>query len=200
MRYDMLEKAKNSDRFKEVINEYEFLLSLKEHATKLQNLLNDGRLPIRVVHNDTKCSNVLFDKDSLNFISVIDLDTVMPGIIAFDYGDGARSICSVQSEESCDFNKIEFSLLKFDYFSNGFLTQLKDQLCSLEKEYMYLGVFTLTCELAIRFLTDYLMNDCYFKINYPENNKMRALNQICLLKDVINKEEYIKKIANKYLY
>ena len=152
-----------------------------------------------MVHNDTKCSNVLFDKDSLNFLSVIDLDTVMPGIIAFDYGDGARSICSAQSEESCDFNKIEFSLLKFDYFSNGFLTQLKDQLCSLEKECMYQGVFTLTCELAIRFLTDYLMNDCYFKISYPENNKMRALNQICLLKDIINKEEYIKKIANKYL-
>ena len=92
-----------------------------------------------------------------------------------------------------------FCLDKFEQFCKGFFVELKTYLTSNEKSSMYLGVFTLTCELAIRFLTDYLMGDCYFKINYPENNKIRALNQIALLKDIIKKEEQIKIITNKFL-
>ena len=199
IRYNSLEKAKNSYRFDEVKDEYLFLLSLKKKACYMQSEFSKGKLQHRIVHNDAKCSNVLFDRNTLKYLAVVDLDTVMPGLIAYDFGDGARSICASKGEESNEFNKIYFCLDKFEQFSKGFLTELKDYLTINEKHTMHLGVFTLTCELAIRFLTDYLMGDCYFKINYPTNNKIRALNQIALLKDIIKKENQIKLITNKFL-
>lgn len=201
-RYKKLEcaiKLNLCNRYNEVKNECEYLLNIKSKCCKLQNAIQSKNLPLRIVHNDTKCSNVLFEQNNFKALAVCDLDTVMPGAIAHDFGDGARSICSSDSEESINFKNIYFDLNKFDSFANGFLTPLKAYLTQEEKNLMYLGVLTLTCELSVRFLTDYLLNDVYFKINYPNNNKNRAINQLILVKDIIKKEDAIREITLKYL-
>ena len=190
----------NCERFTEIHEDYKQLMSLKKDSLILDELLAQKKLPIRTVHNDTKLSNVLFDKNSLKFITVIDLDTVMPGILAHDFGDGARSVCASHKEDYVDFKEVYFDLNKFYYFTKGFASNLKGILTEIEKKTLYLGVITITAELCARFMTDYLLNDIYFKIDYPTHNKVRYKNQLALLKDVYKKEKIIKEITYNLLY
>ncbi len=200
-RFLKLEMARknSSERFKRIEREWQLISTLKNKVFALQSMLEAGELPLRVTHNDTKCSNVLFDKESLKFLTVIDFDTVMPGIIAHDFGDGARSICSTKKEDDCDFDKIKFDLEKFYYFSRGFIQEIKHVLTEKEKQTLYQGVLTITVELAMRFLTDYLQNDIYFSIDYPDHNRIRAINQLVLACDIFDKEGQIKKITYEFL-
>ena len=156
-------------------------------------------MPLRITHNDTKCNNVLFDEQTKKAVCVVDLDTVMPGIVAYDFGDGARSIASSVSEEEKNLDIVQFDLEKFKSFTLGFLSECKDILTNTEKQTLYLSVFVITAELSARFLTDYFIRDKYFKISYPTNNLVRAKNQIKLLKDIDKKLPYIKKIIEDCL-
>ncbi len=180
-------------------HEIEYILANKDLGVKLCELLEEGKLPLRVTHNDTKCNNVLFNKDTLKALAVIDLDTVMPGLCGYDFGDGARSICSLTDEDETDLTKVGFDLERFEKFSKGYFKYLKDYLTEEEKNTMALSVYVMTLELASRFLQDYLNGDVYFRIAMKEHNLIRTRCQIALCKDISNKLEKMDEIVKKYL-
>ena len=200
-RFENLEKAVSLDlagRKSECASEIKFLIENKEKASILINLLNDGSLPLRVTHNDTKCNNVVFNKNTLKALAVIDLDTIMSGLTAYDFGDGARSICCTSLEDEADLSKVTFDLKRFEAFTKGYLSHLRATLTNNEIYSLIDGVFVMTIELASRFLEDYLNGDVYFKISYKNQNLLRARCQIALCKDIIAKSDKIKQIILKY--
>lgn len=154
-------------------------------------------IPVRVTHNDTKLNNILIDKNTGIGVCVIDLDTVMPGSILFDLGDGIRSACSNSFEDECDPTKIFLNLDLTKAYLKGYLEEMINCLTEEEISYLGLSIKVLTYELAIRFLTDYINGDTYFKIKYKDHNKDRFKNQFILLKDIEIKlneiNEYIEK-------
>ncbi len=192
-------KHASGDRKEKAKEEIEYILENKDTAVKLCKLLDEGRLPLRVTHNDTKCNNVLFNKDTLKALAVIDLDTVMPGLCAYDFGDGARSICSTTDEDEQNLDLVKFDLERFDRFSKGYFKYLKEILNEDEKNTLALSVYVMTIELASRFLQDYLNGDVYFKVLMKEHNLIRARCQIALCKDIFSKLEQMDEIVKKYL-
>lgn len=155
---------------------------LKNEMHVLQQLKENGKIPIRVTHNDTKVSNALFTKNNKG-ICMIDTDTVMPGIVHYDFGDAIRTICNTASEDEKDLNKVRFNTSYYQAYKEGFLKEIQNTLTDLEIKYLPLAVKTMIFIMALRFLTDYLNNDVYYKINYLEHNLDRAKNQFKLLED-----------------
>lgn len=201
-RYEALKDAIARDSAKRVNGvkgEIQDLLDFEDKACLLQNYLDEGKIPLRVTHNDTKCNNVSFDKDSNEALAVLDLDTVMPGAIAYDYGDAIRFIANTVIEDDPDVEKVALDLNKFEAFAKGFIGEIKGDLTDLEKQTINLGVFAMTVELAVRFLTDYINGDVYFKTKYPGHNLDRARNQIALAKDVLKKYDQMQVILSKYI-
>ena len=158
----------------------------------------EGVLPLRVTHNDTKCSNVLFDEKTHEQLSAIDLDTVMPGLVAFDFGDAIRISASTGEEDEKDLEKVRVDLEKYEAFTKGFITQLSAMLTDAEKQNMALGAVAMTVECGMRFLTDYLNGDVYFKIHYPKQNLDRARCHLVLARDMIQHLDEMQEIVNKY--
>lgn len=200
-RYEQFREAIQNDEVgrranvEELINGY---LELEDIATKLYKLQKAGVLPLRVTHNDTKISNVMFDVKTLTHLSVIDLDTVMPGLVAFDFGDAIRVVGSTAAEDEQDTGKIALDIEKYDAFAKGFVTSLKDILLDDEKKTLALGAVAMTVECGIRFLGDYLNGDKYFKIHYPEHNLVRAKGHLVLANDMIKHLDEMQKIVDKY--
>ena len=192
-------KYASGDRKDKAKEEIDYILAHKDMAVELCNLLDEGRLPLRVTHNDTKCNNVLFNKDNFNALAVIDLDTVMPGLCGYDFGDGARSICSTTEEDETNLDLVKFDLDKFESFSKGYFKYLKEILNEDEKNTLALSVFVMTIELASRFLQDYLNGDVYFKVTMKEHNLIRTRCQIALCKDILLKLDKMDEIVKKYL-
>jgi hypothetical protein len=161
-------------------------------------LKKNASFPIRVVHHDAKINNVLFDLGTDRGLCVIDLDTVMPGYYISDVGDMLRTYLSPAGEEDADFSKIE---IREDYFQEilrGYLGEMHGELTPEEKEYfIYAGKFAIYMQ-AIRFLTDWLENDSYYAVQYPEQNLLRANNQVTLLKRFLEKEDRLKVIFNSF--
>ena len=159
-------------------------------------------IPIRVTHNDTKLNNILVDKNTGIGIALIDLDTVMPGSSLFDLGDGIRSACSNAFEDELDINKIFLNLEYTKAYLKGYLEEMANYLSNDEINYMAVSIKILTYELTIRFLTDYINGDTYFKIKYKEHNADRFKNQYTLLNDIDKKldeiNKYVIKTANLY--
>lgn len=159
-------------------------------------------IPIRVTHNDTKLNNILVDKNTGIGIALIDLDTVMPGSSLFDLGDGIRSACSNAFEDELDVNKIFLNLEYTKAYLKGYLEEMANYLSNDEINYMAVSIKILTYELTIRFLTDYINGDTYFKIKYKEHNADRFKNQYTLLNDIDKKldeiNKYVIKTANLY--
>lgn len=182
--------------------ELDFLLSEEEKACLPTDLFNRGELPLRVTHNDTKINNVLFDEKTLEPLVVIDLDTVMPGIIASDFGDAIRYAANYTEEDCADLDKVGVDMNVFRAFADGFLSRTARELTETEKETLAHSCYSITCELAARFLADYLDGDKYFKIRYPEHNLVRARNQIALAKAMErNMDEMrsgVKELADRY--
>lgn len=168
----------------DLINEY---LSLEEISTRMYKLQKEGKLSLKVTHNDTKSNNVLFDITTNEHLAVIDLDTVMPGLVGFDFGDAIRFIANTSDEDEKDLSKVNLDLDKYNAFYNGFVSTLKDTLSPLELETLPLGAITMTIECGMRFLTDYLDGDKYFKTNYPDHNLVRSMCQLKLGKEMIDK-------------
>ncbi|MBQ6687106.1 MAG: phosphotransferase [Bacilli bacterium] len=153
-------------------------------------------IPIRVTHNDTKLNNILIDKNTNEGIAVIDLDTVMPGSFLFDIGDGIRSACSNSFEDELDHDKIFLNLELTKHYLKGYLEEMAPYLEKEEIAYIGLSIKTLTYELALRFLTDYINGDTYFKIKYPNHNCDRFVNQYTLLIDIDKKLAEIDAYVN----
>ena len=146
--------------------------------------LASGELPLRVTHNDTKLNNVLIDNATHRALCVIDLDTVMPGSVLYDFGDAVRYGACTAAEDEPDTARIGFDMTLFRAFAEGFLSETADRLTDAELSLLPLGVEVITCELAMRFLTDYLDGDRYFKIRYSDHNLVRARAQMKLLTEV----------------
>ena len=201
-RYEDFYASVNKDdysRARNVKKEIEELKGFEEKASLLQHYLDNKKIPLRVTHNDTKSNNVAFDKDTKEALAVLDLDTVMPGAVAYDFGDAIRFIANSVLEDDVDIDSVSLDLEKYEAFTKGFISELKDSLTDLEIKTMNLGVFTMTVELAVRFLTDYLNGDKYFKTKYPGHNLDRARNQIALAKDVLIKSKQMQAILEKYV-
>ncbi|MBP5342374.1 phosphotransferase [bacterium] len=199
-RYEALKNAtkfdimNRKDECSSLINEY---LSYEDYATSLYKMFLDGIIPMRVTHNDTKFNNVLFDLTTSKHLAVIDLDTIMPGLIQYDYGDGIRSI---SGEADSDYNQeLHISIEKFDAFTKGFLEETKSSLSKKELETLALGAISVTIELGVRFLTDYLEGDKYFVTKTKKENFFRSKSQISLAKDMIKKYDLMQNIIKKYL-
>lgn len=188
-----LEKLKNSvsadvvGRAASVRDEISFILDREEDACVLGRLTKNGELPVRVTHNDTKLNNILFDRDTDRGICIIDLDTVMPGLSLYDFGDSIRFGASTAAEDEPDTDKISLDLNLFRAYTEGYLSSAGGSLTDREKELLPFSAKLMTLELAIRFLTDYLDGDTYFKTDYEAHNLVRARAQIKLVGDIEKK-------------
>lgn len=176
------------------------LISKIKECSIIMDLLGNS-IPLRVTHNDTKLNNILMDKETNVGVCVIDLDTVMPGSSLFDVGDGIRSACSNSFEDELDENKIFLNLEFTKSYLKGYLEEMANYLTNDEIKYLGLSIKILTYELVLRFLTDYINGDTYFKINYEHHNRDRFKNQYILLKDIETKldeiNNYIEKTVNE---
>lgn len=202
LRYETFENSvrrNDIDRADGVKVEIQKYLSLKEIATKMYKMQRAGELPLKVTHNDTKCNNVLFDKTTFRHLSVIDLDTVMPGLVGFDFGDAIRFTANTCDEDEKDVSIVKLDMDKFEAFTRGFLSAVGQTLSENEKNTLALGAVTMTVECGMRFLTDYLDGDKYFKISREEQNLDRARCQLALAEDMITRIDEMNEVVDKYL-
>lgn len=189
-RYAQLALAADADAFSrlcEVKAEYDYLLSQSENACRLCRLADSGAIPLRVVHNDTKCNNVMFDAKTGRNLAVVDLDTVMPGLIAYDFGDAVRFAANPGGEDCEDLSEVFLDTDAFAAFARGYVGQIRGSVSRFELDTLADGVLAVTLELAARFLTDYLCGDSYFKCKKERHNLIRARAQIALARDIITK-------------
>ena len=173
-------------RVASVADEIEFFTARKELMSSIVDRLG-GELPLRVTHNDTKLNNVLIDDETGKALCVIDLDTVMPGSALYDYGDAVRYGACTSAEDEPDTSKIGFDMELFSAFTEGFVSATAGNLTDAEIRLLPLGIAVITCELAMRFMTDYLDGDVYFKTNYEGHNLVRARAQMKLLTEIESK-------------
>ena len=204
-RYEKLIADANADpcgRVAEVRDELNYLFSVQKQACCLTDMYNEGKLPLRVTHNDTKINNVLFDEVTHEPLVVIDLDTVMPGLVGHDFGDGIRFAANFTEEDAEDTSKTGVDLNIFFAFADGFLSQTAKMLTDEEVDTLALSCFAITCELATRFLDDYLIGDKYFKIKRERHNLIRTRCQVALAKDMQAKldamDAIVKSCVKKY--
>ena len=161
-------------------------------------MLERGELPLRVTHNDTKISNVLIDKDTKEGICVIDLDTIMPGLSLYDFGDAIRSGATFAREDEEDLSRVFVDLGLFEAFTKGFIEGVDNGLTSKEIEMLPMGAKVITLEQGMRFLTDYLDGDLYYKTSYDDHNLVRTRTQLKLVKDLEDKWKEVNNIIKKY--
>ena len=177
-------RADRAGRAASVASEIAFFMDRRQDLGAIMDALNAGKIPLRVTHNDTKINNVMLDRSTGRAVCVIDLDTVMPGSCLFDYGDAIRSGASTTAEDEPDLSRVRLDPDLFRAFTEGYLGEMKDVLTEKEKELLPMSVKVIACELAMRFLTDYLDGDLYFRIRTPDHNLIRARNQMALARDI----------------
>lgn len=178
--------------------EIEFALSREEEISVLTDLLKKGELPLRVTHNDTKLNNILFDRATGRALCVIDLDTVMPGLSLYDFGDSIRFGASTGAEDERDLSRIELDLELFEAFTEGFLKGCGGKLTRREIEMFPMGAKLMTYECGIRFLGDFLEGDVYFKVHRENHNLDRARTQFKLVADMEKKWDQMVSIVEKH--
>lgn len=200
-RYEKFEAAVAADRMgraADVEKEIAFVRARKADCSRMVNWLAEGKLPLRVTHNDTKLNNILLDAATGKGLCIIDLDTVMPGLAANDYGDSIRFGANDCTEAEKDLTKVNFSLPLFECYTEGFLKAAGAALTDFEKETLPWGARLMTLECGIRFLTDYLDGDRYFRIHYPEHNLDRCHTQFKLVSDMERDWDAMNAIVAKY--
>ena len=196
-----LETAVNNNaagRLASVDYEISFARARYEKAGMLMEMLRDGLLPLRVTHNDTKLNNVLMDASTGKATCIVDLDTVMPGLVAHDFGDAIRFGANTAMENEPDLAKVSLDLHLFEAYVRGYLRTAGHVLKKSEIETLPLGAWAMTLEVGMRFLADYLNGDVYFKIHYPDENLVRARCQFALAQDIERKEKEMVAIINRY--
>ena len=179
-------KADKVGRAAGVQKEIEFVINRKKDCSVLLDLMEKGELPVRVTHNDTKLNNVLFDKKTGEGICVVDLDTVMPGLSLYDFGDSLRFAGNTADEDEKDLSKVKFNMDFYRAYTEGYLSAAGDSLNETEVYYLPFSCKLMTLECGIRFLTDYLNGDVYFRISRPEHNLDRCRTQLKLVEEIEN--------------
>ena len=178
-------------------NEIDSVLVRRDYLMRMNHLIEGGHTPRRVTHNDTKIDNVLFDKKGEKAIGVIDLDTVMPATILYDFGDMVRFNCNSTREDDPDTSSIQLKMDIFKSLSEGFIKETSPFLKDKEKENLVFGGLFFTWIQAIRFLTDYLMGDVYYKTTYSEHNLDRTRNQLAFLELMEESRKEMEGIIKK---
>lgn len=198
---DVMEQAIKQDTYKrveEVQKEIEYIRSVEPITLKITELAQKGCFPLRTTHNDTKTNNVLLNKMTLEPVTVLDLDTVMLGLMMHDFGDSIRYGANTAKEDETDLSKVKLSMPYFEAYTKGFMSQVKNIATKEEIEYMALGALSMTFECGVRFLTDYINGDKYFRISYSKHNLDRARCQLKLLEDMIAHLDEMNAIVKKY--
>lgn len=192
--------AKNeSGRADIVKEEIKFIKARASFCPKITDKIASGLIPLRVTHNDTKLNNIMIDNETDEGVCVIDLDTVMPGSVLYDFGDSIRFGASSAAEDEKDLSKVYLDLSLFEEYTKGFLSEAKDILSKKEIEMLPVGAMMMTFECGMRFLSDYIDGDKYFATHYEGQNLIRARTQLKLVADMEAKETEMKKIIQKYI-
>lgn len=198
-----LENLKNSveadvkGRAKDVEAEIKFAFDRTEDAKYVLDLHKKGLIPLRVTHNDTKLNNILFDEDTNEGICVIDLDTIMPGLSLYDFGDAIRFGANTTFEDDDNLDNVKISIELFESFARGFLSACAKALTKTEVDCLAFAGKLMTFECGVRFLTDYLDGDVYFRTKYPEHNLVRARNQFRLVEEMEAHMDEMKAIVER---
>ena len=198
-RYENLMKAVEADkcgRAESVKAEIEFAIARKDFCSTLENARKEGTLPLRVTHNDTKLNNILFDAEDGHAVCVIDLDTVMPGYSVNDFGDSIRFGANTAAEDEVDLSKVSLDIELFKTYAEGFIKGCGGRLTKKEIELLPVGAIMMTLECGMRFLTDYLDGDVYFKTHRDGHNLDRARDQFALVADMEKKLDVMNAVVN----
>ena len=195
--YDAI-KSNHAGRVDQVIDILEFIKVREVSMRTILRYAQSGKLPLRITHNDTKFNNVLLDEND-NVQCVIDLDTVMPGYVAYDFGDAIRTIINSAAEDEKDLDKIVLNIPLYQAYTEGYIYEAKDFLTNEEIESLWYGVLLLPYMQAVRFLTDYLNGDTYYKIHYIDHNLVRTRAQVKLVKELEKNELELKQILQNSL-
>lgn len=201
-RLESFKKAVAEDtagRLSEISREVEFVLSRADKCSYITEGIRTGKFPLRVTHNDTKLNNLLWDDTTGECLCVIDLDTVMPGSVLYDFGDLIRFGASSAAEDETDLSRVYTCIDKFEAYVKGFIKGTDGVLTNDEILAFPMGAYVITLETGIRFLTDYLNGDTYFRIHYPTHNLDRAKNQFRLVESMEEKMSEMNKITERYI-
>jgi len=199
-RYEVFLESLNRDvleRAQGACQEIDFLKSRADYISMLVNMLEKGDLPLRVIHNDTKFNNVLIDEETGEGVCLVDLDTVMPGSTLYDFGDAIRYGANRAGEDQTDLSKVMMDLDLYEKFCQGYLELARDSLSEKELDYLPYSAWLITLECGMRFLTDYLEGDNYFKTFRDGHNLDRARTQFKLVADMEEKYERMKSVINR---
>jgi Ser/Thr protein kinase RdoA (MazF antagonist) len=188
----MLKDTEN--RVKDISREIEFVEKREEEMKTILNLVNEGKIPLRVTHNDTKFNNILFDADN-NAVCIVDLDTVMPGTVLYDFGDAIRTGANRAAEDEKDLEKVGIDLDLFSAYSKGYLEIAGNFLNEQEKSLLAFSARFMTYLIGLRFLTDHIDGDHYYRIRFPGHNLQRARAQFRLLETMEEKAEEMEEIV-----
>lgn len=204
-RYEALMASAKADvmgRAADCRDELELLRSWAPQMGKLVDMQRSGQLPTRITHNDTKINNVMLDEDTDCAVCVIDLDTVMPGLSLYDFGDMVRTATCIASEDDEDLSKVRMEMPFFESLAEGYLDAAHSFLTKAETELLAFSGWLITTEIGIRFLTDYLDGDKYFRTDYERHNLVRARNQLALAKSIQRQlphmQKHIRKLIKSY--
>lgn len=197
--FELALKQNASGRANTCQKEIEFVLSRKDTLSQITDALQSGKLPLRVTHNDTKLNNVLMDATTHKARAVIDLDTIMPGSMLYDFGDSIRFGASTAAEDEKDLEKVHFSLQLFRAYAEGYIGEVKHSITELEAEMMPIGAYMMTMECGMRFLTDYIQGDTYFATKYAEHNLVRCRTQFKLASEMETQLDEMRKIIRSIL-
>jgi len=201
LRFENFKKSISEDkayRVKDVQDDIKFVLDRENITSLIVDKIANKEIPLRVTHNDTKLNNFMFDKDTKKFRCLIDLDTIMPGSLLYDFGDAVRIACSTAGEEERDLTKVKFSLQAYEAFLKGFLSGIGDKITITEAKMLHIGAKIMAFEIGMRFLADYLDGDVYFKINEEDMNLVRARTQLKMVYEIEQKEKEMENILYKY--
>lgn len=192
------EAVKNGvrERIIETMPEIEWLMSRKDEMRTILKLGNEGQIPLRIVHHDSKINNVLFDEEDKG-LCVIDLDTVMPGFVHDDFGDSIRTFTNTGEEDDADLDKVSMNIRYFEAFARGFLELMNPMLNQVEKDHLALSARVMTYMQILRFLADYLNGDVYYRIHHPLHNLQRSRAQIRLLMSMEEQYGEMKRIIDE---
>lgn len=200
-RYSALMTSAECDIKSRIYNceaELNFAVQRRDIMSLLLDLKDSGKIPERVTHNDTKLNNVMLDEVTGEGVCVVDLDTVMPGLSLYDFGDSIRFGANTAAEDERNLAKVGLDIELFEYYTKGYLSEAGEILNSTEKDCLAFSALLMTLECGMRFLTDYLDGDVYFKTAYPDHNLDRCRSQFKLAEDMEQKLDKMKSIVDKY--
>ena len=195
--FEKVLKADAVGRAKLCKNEIKFILDRKDTLSKVTDGIKDGSIPLHVTHNDTKINNILVDAITGVARAVVDLDTVMPGSMLYDFGDAVRFGAATAREDESDLSKVNIDLKLFKAYAEGFYSAVKESITEKEKDLLVYSVYLMTFEVGMRFLTDYLDGDKYFNTAYEDHNLVRAKNQLKMVKEIENNFDEMSEIVNR---